>query len=135
LPTIACLDVPALPLQIVWRREPAWRAHPVVVIDDDRPQGIVQWACERARNTGVLAGQRYAHALSLCSGLRARVVPPEQIEATIIELRAMLHRLSPEVEPHVEPGTFWLSGDGLERLVGTAAPRDAWGHSIGRAIA
>jgi protein ImuB len=113
--TVACLDLPALPLQLVWRREPAWRAHPVVVIDEDRPQGGVLWACERARAAGVLAGQRYAHALSLCGGLRARVVPPEQIEAAIAELRTALHRLSPRVEPG-EPGTFWLDGDGLERI-------------------
>jgi len=104
-----------LPLQLVWRAEPAWRAHPVVVIDDDRPQGVVLWACERARALGVLGGQRYAHALSLCAGLRARVVPPEQITAAITELRAVLHELSPRVEPG-EPGTFWLDGEGLERV-------------------
>src|SRR3954463_4933487 len=84
---VACLDLPAFPLQLVWRQEPAWRAHPVVVIDSDRPQGEVLWACERARAAGVLIGQRYAHALSLCSGLRARVVPSEQIAEAITELR------------------------------------------------
>src|SRR5512138_244642 len=102
---VACLDLPAFPLQLVWRQEPAWREHPVVVIDSDRPQGEVLWACERARGAGVLAGQRYAHALSLCSGLRARVVPAEQIEEAITELRAVLHRFSPRVEPG-ETGTF-----------------------------
>ncbi len=136
MPRLACLDLPALPLQLVWRAEPAWRAHPVVVIDDDRPQGAVLAACERARALGVLAGQRYAHALSLCAGLRARVVPPEQITAAITELRAVLHELSPRVEPG-EPGTFWLDGEGLERIfperqgpIGTE-----WGLAIGRAIA
>lgn len=135
MPRVACLDVPALPLQIVWRSEPAWRAHPVVVIDEDRPQGSVLWACERARAVGVLTGQRYAHALSLCAGLRARVVPPEKIEEAIVELRAKLHALSPRVEVG-EPGTFWLDGDGLARVfperngpVGTE-----WGMAIGRAI-
>ena len=43
-------------------------------------------ACERARAAGVLPGQRYATALSLHRGLRARVVPPEQIEAVGGEL-------------------------------------------------
>jgi protein ImuB len=112
---IACLDLPAFPLQLVWRSEPSWRPHPVVVIDDDRPQGKVLWACERARAVGVLTGQRYAHALSLCGALRARVVPPEQIAAAIAELRVALHALSPRVEPG-EPGTFWLDGDGLDRI-------------------
>ena len=133
---VACLDIPALPLQLVWRAEPSWRAHPVVVIDEDRPQGSVLWACERARGAGVLVGHRYAHALSLCGGLRARVVPPEQIEAAIGELRTKLHELSPRVEPG-EPGTFWLDGDGLERIFTDArGPHGtAWGMAIGRAIA
>ena len=72
---VACLDLPALPLQLVWRSEPDLRAQAVVVIDEDRPQGSVLWACERARAAGVLPGQRYAHALSLHRALRARVVP------------------------------------------------------------
>ncbi len=113
---IACLDLPALPLQLVWRAEPALRAQAVVVIDEDRPQGSVLWACERARAAGVLPGQRYAHALSLHRALRARVVPPEQIEAAVTELRAALHALSPSVQPSDEPGTFWLDGDGLDRV-------------------
>jgi protein ImuB len=112
---VACLDLPAFPLQLVWRQEPAWRASPVVVIDCDRPQGEVLWACERARSEGVLVGQRYAHALSLCGELRARVVPGEQIAEAIAELRTVLHRFSPGVEPG-EPGTFWLDGEGLERV-------------------
>lgn len=139
---VACLDLPALPLQLVWRSEPSWRAHPVVVIDEDRPQGGVRWACERARAAGVVAGQRYAHALSLCGELRARVVPPEQLEAAITELRTALHRLSPRVEPG-DPGTFWLDGDGLERIFGEGAapgerrarPRGAaWAAAIAEAV-
>ena len=132
---IACLDLPALPLQLVWRTEPALRAQAVVVIDEDRPQGSVLWACERARGAGVLPGQRYAHALSLHRGLRARVVPPEQIEAAITELRGALHALSPRVEPSEEPGTFWLDGEGLERIfVDRDVRGQAWGMAIQRAI-
>src|SRR5262245_21609080 len=113
---VACLDLPALPLQLVWRKEPELRTQAVVVIDDDRPQGCVLWACERARAAGVLPGQRYAHSLSLHHALRARVIPPEQIEAAIVELRTALHALSPRVDPGRpgEPGTFWLDGDGLD---------------------
>lgn len=123
---IACLDLPAFPLQIAWRAEPSWRTHPVVVVDEDRPQGIVQWACERARHTGILVGQRYAHALSLCPGLRARVVPPEIVSRATDELRTALHALSPRVEPG-EPGTFWLDGDGLERIF---RDQTAWALAI-----
>ncbi len=126
--TVACLDIPAFPLQLVWRQEPAWRAFPTVVIDEDRPQGTILWACEKARTQSVLVGQRYAHALSRCPGLRARVVPPEQITAAIDELRTALHALTPRVEPG-EPGTFWLDGEGLERIFA------AWGESIATLVA
>lgn len=125
---VACVDLPALPLQLVWRREPAMRAQAVVVIDEDRPQGKVLWACERARAMGVLPGMRYAHALALCSSLRARVVPDEHIVEAITELRAAFAKLSPEVEPSDDPGTFWLDGSGLERIFGAS-----WGAEIARA--
>ncbi|HSN29835.1 MAG TPA: hypothetical protein VLT45_26285, partial [Kofleriaceae bacterium] len=128
---VACLDLPALPLQLVWRREPELRERAVVVIDEDRPQGVVVWACERARATGVLPGQRYAHALSSCRDLRARVVAPEIIEAAIAELRTVLHALSPRVEPGEEPGTFWLDGAGLQRIFDSAS---AWGMKIMQAV-
>lgn len=131
----ACLDLPALPLQLVWRSEPDLRREAVVIIDDDRPQGAVLWACERARAAGVLPGQRYATALGLHRGLRARVVPPEQIEAAITELRAALHALSPRVEPG-DPGVFWLDGDGLDRVFpDVRGPHgQAWGMAIMQAI-
>ena len=146
--SVACIDLPALPLQLAWRSEPELRRHATVVIDEDRPQGIVLWACERARSVGILPGQRYAHALGLCSTLRARVVPPAQIEAAVVELRAALHACSPRVETSSmrggEPGTFWLDGDGLERVDfadrrrpgGTGDFSDpSWGAAIQRAIA
>ena len=126
---VACLDLPALPLQLAWRKEPELRRETVVVIDEDRPQGTVLWACERARAASVLPGQRYAHALSLHRGLRARVVPPETIEAAITEIRTALHAFSPRVEAG-EPGTFWLDGEGLDRIfIGSE-----WGKAIQRAM-
>jgi protein ImuB len=133
---VACLDLPALPLQLVWRTEPELKRHAVVVIDEDRPQGTVLWACERARAAAVLPGQRYAHALGLHRELRARIVSSEQIEAAILELRGALHALSPRVESSStaggEPGTFWLDGDGLERIDFNAP---TWAVAIQRAIA
>jgi protein ImuB len=130
---VACVEVPALPLQLVWRREPAWRAHPVVVVADDRPQGVVLWACERARANKVLPGQRYAHALSLCAGLRARVVPEAEIAAEVEAVRAALHACSPAVEAAAgAPGTFWLDGAGLDRVYPTPA---RWGQAIAATVA
>jgi protein ImuB len=137
--TVACVDLPALPLQLVWRREPAMRELALVVVDEDRPQGVVLWACERARASRVLPGMRYAHALGLCGGLRARVVGAADIEAAVTELRAELATLSPRVEAVApggdgdgdgDPGTLWLDGDGLERLW----PKASWAHAIARTI-
>jgi protein ImuB len=132
---IACLDLPAFPLQLVWRQQPDWRAHAVVVIERDRPHGEVLWACERARASGVQIGQRYSHALALCPELRARVVPPAQIAEATTELRAVFKKLSPGVEPG-EPGTFWLDGEGLDRVFpdGEAPRGQAWGQAIARAL-
>jgi protein ImuB len=131
---IACVDLPALPLQLVWRSQPAWRGAPVVVIQEDRPQGIVLWACERARASGVLPGQRYAHALAICAGLHARVVAPARIAESIVELRTALHALSPSVEPAAgEPGTFWLDAAGMDRMFVRGAresPGEAWAREL-----
>ncbi len=123
---VACVDLPAMPLQLVWRHRPDWRQHPVVVVQEDRPQGVVLWACERARALRVLPGQRYAHALGLCRGLRAQVVAPEVIAAAEQELMGALARLSPRVEGETK-GTFWLDGEGL----GTLYPSGTrWGAEI-----
>jgi protein ImuB len=137
---IACIDIPALPLQIVWRQEPEWRAHPVVIVDEDRPQGNVLWACERARSQQVLPGQRYAHALGLCHGLRARVVAAETIAAAITEVHTVLQRFSPSVEAgqHVLGlGSFWLDGQGLSRIfidVENSASGTKWSQCIFDAV-
>ena len=137
--TVACIDLPALPLQLVWRRVPAWKEHPVVVVTEDRPQGVVLWACERARRARVLPGQRYAHALSLCPGLCARVVPAAEIAAAVEELRAALHAQSPAVEAApAAPGTFWLDGAGLARVIGGTGRAEIgarWGEAIATTIA
>jgi len=133
---VACLDLPAFPLQLVWRQHPEWRAQAVVVIERDRPHGAVLWACERARASGVQIGQRYSHALALCSELRARVVPAAQIAEATTELRTVLKQFSPGVEPG-EPGSFWLDGEGLDRVFpdGDGPRGQAWGHAIARALA
>lgn len=130
---IACVDLPALPLQLLWRREPGWRAHPTVVIDEDRPQGTILWACDRARAHRVLPGQRYAHALGLCAELRAAVVAPAEQQAAVDAIAERLHQRSPEImrDPD-QPGTFWLGGAGLASLYPSAT---AWGRAIADELA
>ena len=124
---IACVDIPAFPLQLLLRREPAWRELPVVVVDEDRPQGTVLWASDGARACRVLPGQRYATALALAPGLRAGVVPPEEIGAAQDAIAAKLHTLSPEVMRAPDPGTYWLGGAGLASLYPSAT---AWGKAM-----
>ena len=122
---VACIDIPALPLQLLWRRQPAWRAQPTVVVDEDRPQGLVLVASEAARALRVLPGQRYATALALAPELRAGVVPPEELAAAQDEIAGRLHALSPEVtRDDAGCGTFWLGGAGLAGVYPSAT---AWG--------
>jgi protein ImuB len=60
---------------------------------------------------------RYAAALSLAPGLRAAVVPPDEIERALAAIDEILHRFTPGVESSgEEPGVFWLDASGLERL-------------------
>lgn len=129
----ACVDVPGLPLQLLLRRRPDWRGHPVAIVDSDRPQGRILHAERQARARGILPGLRYAQALSLAPTLRASVVPDDEIARGVAELAERLHRLTPHVEPCAdEPGTLWLDARGLERLW---ASLDAWAADVAAAIA
>lgn len=112
----ACVSLAALPLQIVGRSKPEWRALPTVVVSEDKPQGKVLWVSSVALQAGVLPGQSYALALSLCSGLRACVVSEPEIAATLEELKNLLWTFSPQLEVGDEPGVFWLDASGLGKL-------------------
>lgn len=114
---MACVDLPAFPLQILLKRNPEWRGQPVAVIAEDRPQGVLLWVNEPARAGRVLPGMRYAGALSLARELRAGVVAPAEIEREVEALLPRLRFFSPEVEPaQDDPGTFWLGAEGLGLL-------------------
>jgi len=120
--------VPAFPLQLLLRRQPDWAAHPVAVVAEDRPQGLILWMNERARAAGIRSGMRYAGALSLCGGLRAAVVGDEEIRAEVAALAERLRQFTPGVEPaQNEPGVFWLDAHGLERLFGSL---EEWAASL-----
>ncbi|MBI5850611.1 MAG: DNA polymerase Y family protein [Planctomycetes bacterium] len=117
MPRLACVDVPALPLQILLRREPAWSRHPVAVVERDEPQGRILWVNEAARGARILPGRRYAEALSLCAELRASTVDTSEIDAAVRSLTQTLLEFSPTVEPSVaEPGVSWLDASGLTQL-------------------
>jgi protein ImuB len=114
---MACVDLPALPLQLLLRRYPDWRTRPVAVVDSDRPQGLLLWVNDRARSSRILPGMRYTAALALNGDLRASVVPANEIERAVGAIGKRMERFTPGVEPATdEPGVFWLDASGFERL-------------------
>jgi protein ImuB len=118
--SLACVDLPAFGLQLLLVSRPEWRDLPAVVIDEDRPQGLLLEANRQARERGVHPGQRYAHALGLCRELRAAVVPPHTLGAGLGHVVSLLRTFSPHLEPsRDEPGVIWLDTSGLTSLYGT----------------
>ena len=114
---LACVDLPAFPLQLLLRRHPDWVRYPAAVVAEDKPQGLILWVNEKARRHGVLPGLRYAAALSLAASLHAGEVSPHEIHRAVKELTHRLMGFTPEVEPAAEePGVFWLNGMGLKLL-------------------
>ncbi len=119
---LACVDLPAFPLQLLLRRHPEWRGYPAAVVAEDKLQGLILWGNEKARRLGVWPGLRYAAAFSLAAELRAGEVSAAETNKAVADLARDLMRFTPEVEPSKEePGVFWLNGAGLERLYVSAA--------------
>jgi protein ImuB len=132
-PRIACVDVPALPLQLLLARRPAWRPRPVAVVEKDAPQGLVLFVNAAAFRAGVRTGMRHGAALALAPALRADVVPGEEVAAGVAALTARLLTFTPGVEPGAgTPGVFHLDASGLSRLHGSVA---AWAAAVLRGLA
>lgn len=125
---LACVSLPAFPLQLLLRRHPEWAGHPAAVVAEDKPQGLILWVNEKARRAGVLPGLRYAAALSLTPDLRVGVVPPAEIEKKVAALTERFTRFTPEVEPSSEePGVFWLNAAGMDLLYPSL---EEWARSV-----
>lgn len=129
---LACVDIPALALQLLLRRHPDWLEHPMAVVDEDRPTGVIEWVNQRAWRQRIRPGMRYAAALSIDGTLRAGVVTPDERAEAIDELLATLKRFSPRVEPVEDAeGTFWLDASGLDRLYPCL---DTWADGLHDAV-
>lgn len=118
-PNLACLDIPALPLQLLLRQHPDWAPHPAAVIDRDKAQGTILWVNAHAHRLRILPGMRYAAAQSLARDLRAGVVDEDAIARTTTELTDRLRFFTPDVEPATDNATrgiFWLGVAGLSLL-------------------
>lgn len=113
----ACVDLRALPLQLLLRTHPEWKGRPVVVVDRDKPQGVILWANERARQSRILPGLRYAAGLSLSRELCGGEVADMEITQAVAQITQRLWRFSPRIEPSTrEAGVFWLDASGLRFL-------------------
>jgi protein ImuB len=129
---LACVSVPALPLQIVLHDHPDWRAHPVAVLADERAQSPVLWVNSRGRKSGVAPGLSYASALALAPDLRATPVVPAKVDGAVETLGARLRVFSPEVEAAAdEAGVFWANVAGLNRLY---ASLEDWAGAVRDAL-
>ncbi|MGH9382366.1 MAG: DNA polymerase Y family protein [Thermoanaerobaculia bacterium] len=128
---VACVHVPALPLQLLLARHPEWEERPAAVVDRDSPQGRILWLNGRARRRRILPGMRYAAALALDGDLVAGTVEPREIETAVEELTHRLLTLTPGVEPAAEePGVFFLDASGLDRLWPSM---EAWAEAVAEA--
>lgn len=128
---LGCVEVPALPLQLLHERHPEWvRAigTPIAVVREDRPQSPILWVNAAAHAAGVRMGMRYAAGLSMARELRAAPVPAEATQECVLRLGARLRRFSPLVEPALgAAGTFWLGASGLSGVFDSPA---AWARMI-----
>ncbi len=114
---MACVNLPAFPLQLLIQRHPDWKTQPVVVVDKDKPRGIILWVNKRASRSSIMSGMCYAKALSLTPDLRAGEVSGSEIQKHIEGLTERLRFFTPDVEPSEhEPGVFWLNASGLSLL-------------------
>ncbi|MCS7235699.1 MAG: DNA polymerase Y family protein [Armatimonadota bacterium] len=123
---LACVDLPAFPLQVLLHRHPDWRGHPVAVVEEDRPRARLAWVSQEARDAGVSPGLSYATAVVLLPTLRVGVLTAEEVREQADRLAERLYRFSPRVEPG-EPGAFWLDVAGLELLYPSL---DSWATAL-----
>ncbi len=114
---LACVLIPALPLQILLRRNPGLKDVPAAVMDSDNPNDPISHVNEIAKALGVSRGMKFSSALSFARGLRTEVVSPEECLRENEELTVALQQYSPDVEPVAEnPGVFRMSLSGLDLI-------------------
>lgn len=147
---LACVNVFALPLQLLGRRHPDWLEGPMAVVDRDEPEGRIEWVNRAARKRNIRPGMRYGSALSLSRTLRAGTVESRELEEALVEILQSLESFSPVREPvlftregegggrrasgdpppieqRAAPGAVWLDAGGLE---GVFESMEAWATAI-----
>ncbi len=124
---IACVDIAALPLQLLLAERKNWRNQPVAVVAEDKPQAPITWVNEAARARGVLPGMRHSQGLSLCGALRATTVDETLLATWKKRIIKTLRHYSPRIEPEVCGGTFFVDASGLERIYPSL---EFWGRAV-----
>ena len=76
---LACVDLPAFPLQLLAQQNPAWLEKPMAVVAEEKPQAFLLWVNEKARALGIRPGHRYAAALALSPELRAGAMSEAEV--------------------------------------------------------
>ena len=110
----ACVNCPALPLQLLAGAHPDWRKHPMVVVDRDKPNGVIQWTNAVAREFRIFPGMRYAAGLALAPELRGGEVDDLAVKEAVADLTRRLWNFSPRIEPAPhEAGVFWADVSGM----------------------
>jgi len=130
---LACVNVIALPLQLLGHRHPSWVDEgPMAVVDEDAPDGTIEWVDKQARRARIRPRMRYAEGLSIRRDLRAGTVEEAEIEEAVAATTETLRDYSPFVETDAtEAGIFWLDASGLEGVFDSPA---GWGEAIAETL-
>lgn len=86
---------------------PDWHQQAAVVVDEDKPQGLILWANEAARRKRISRGMRFSAGLSLDANLYASVISEAEQRSAEAEIVKVLHQFSPGVQ-RVDTGLFLL---------------------------
>lgn len=127
---LACVNVIALPLQLLAHRHPSWLEEgPMAVVDEDAPDGTIQYVDREGRRARIRPGMRYSEGLSIRRDLRAGTVEDDEIAEAHDGLLDRLRKFSPFVEASDRgEGIFWLDAAGLE---GVFESLESWARAIG----
>ena len=126
--TVACIDISALPMQLLLRKHPGWRKGPVAVVAEDHPQAEILWVNQHALKKQVRPGMRYGAALSIAHDLHAAPIRSDHVECERKAILEALTAFTPRIEPDADRcGVFWLDPSGVEQLFG---PLERWALGI-----
>lgn len=117
---IACIRIPALPLQLARRAAPEDES-PLAVVADARKDAKLVLVNRAAHALRLSPGMRQSTAKELVPTLRVHVVSEADVQAALEELVALLQTLSPEVElDDTHAGVLYADPSGLVHIHGGA---------------